>query len=498
MATFLAACIGFIVTLFITASPVAAQHRSDPGEPIRFRRLAEDGSIRYQTGEDTGYHRLLTRINADRPAGQQLDEAAFDAANQCRVIYVCRRSGRPLRVDRNGSCPSLNGTSRVIDYDTFCPEGVRERWTVDRRVYFSPAVPTPEPVVALPVEIPEPTPEPERLAQVEDDTPRGRTETPQTAPQQPRHPTTSAQEVHQEESTIRAVLFVLALLIVGTFAGAIITYLVMRGRRIEDPGMAHDAEQFALAKHAWKARFGSLEFNATGFALAMSGDEHRKVLEVEQGRHEQQLAQASNNAKRVEELEDELRERRTLDATLAEQLTPLAKDLEKEIRAIKAPALGDDDMGGMRSPTRKVIELEALAREKLRRILVLQVTLATALHHFCDAAKSLAVARSLGFVNLDGRSAFEKPWLTLLQTGLNLAVEAKVIRLKRDIAALTLKTMPPPPLVEQASPQGERKSLTIGPPRLGGGSGNGQSAPSAVDVGMGADPFPYPGPPKLD
>ena len=486
MATFFAAMIGFVVALFVTVSPAEAQHRSDPGEPVRFRRLAEDGSTRYQTGENTGYHRLLAFVNADRPAGQQLDEAAFDAANRCRVIYVCERPGRPLRVDRNGSCPELNGTSRVVDYETFCLRGERSRWTVDGKVYFAPAIVTTEPVVTTPPPIPEQRPEvmQPQATPTSAVVPQTGTAQPRTSPQPRPQRTTSAQAVHEEESTVRSVLFVLALLFVGAFVGWLITYLVMRNKRVEDPsimGMEESRKALEGEKQRHAAELQAREDVYKEELKRLSRTPNKQRIEDELRK---------DYAERVTELETEVRDRRNFEDHILTMLGDLVPELEQSLRETRKMERFDEMDGSQRRPS--LNDRETFCERKLRRLVAIQGVLAMALGQAAEARKNLMVARGLGYVSLDSARANGRPWFRLLVSQLLLGMEGRIQRLRNDIRELNaIQSVRPPP-------NGRPSMTTIGPPRLGGTpSGNGQPLPTAPDTGMGPDPF-RPPPPKID
>lgn len=522
MATFL----GFFVALLflVFAAPVQAQRRSDPGEPIRLARPATDGSIRYRAGENTGYYRMLARVNQDRPEGAQLDERAFDAANQCRVIYVCDRPGRPLRVDRNGSCPELNGTSHTIDYDTFCQNGERVRWLVDGQVYYSRDVPPPPPTIvpeepetaeAVPVEpptvtvhetvVPAPSPAPRAAS-------APREIHPPVAPPAPGRPRATVTTTERDHGS--SALFILALLAVGVLIGSLITFLLMRNAR--DEHRVHAVEYEALRKE-WTNRFPNVPFNTGGLASLMPraaldellkhstktaqerfdrdikqkqdkySEDVRKLVEAQTTRERADAQVITVLKKENDDLKQELSARRALDQTLSGAFSTILPDIARTIQEIKDVDLDDEPTNG--SSRRSPKELNALAREKLRLTIALQAALAVALGNFRDALDNLKVAASLGFAATRD-SAFRQPWFEVLCLQIRLAYEGKVLRQRGVIAALNApKTTPPPP------PEVSRPSITktIGPPRLAGGP----TVPTPPkDIGMGPDPFPIPSPTK--
>lgn len=83
------------------------------------------------------YERLSELANrgvtddANRITPEQLD-----AANPCRVIFVCRR-GAVRQMYRNGSCGE-NAASDPVTYDSFCPDGRPERWLIQGVPYDLP------------------------------------------------------------------------------------------------------------------------------------------------------------------------------------------------------------------------------------------------------------------------------------------------------------------------------------------------------------------------
>ncbi len=558
MATFLATVCGlFVFLLSVVVAPASAQTRSDPGEPIRLERSAPDGSARYRAGVNTGYYRMLTFVNRDRPADAPLDEAAFDAANQCGVIYVCWRAGRIQRIDRNGSCPVLNGTSRTVDYETFCENGQRERWLVNGRAYFSsvmtvsvPEAPTPPSASEAPSVPPPPAPQEEGLVEPEDPaqppTPSEQEEeqveeptAPAPTPAPPAPPTVRSSDLRQEEATVRTGLFILALILVA-IGGPLVTVFVMRSRYADQCKLAEkyealaevwspygrgefeagqlqaaltEAQQHRVYAASWEPLFPGLPFVAESFTKVIT----REEAATERGKALQEAA-SSYLAERDKDPEPTVVEFRPnpedgIRADYAERVTALEKEVRDgrnfmdHIKAMLEDLVPEleksiretrkmehpDDPDGVQSRP-SLPERETFCERKLRRLIAIQGVLAMALNQTVHACGSLAVARGLGYVSLDSARADRRPWFGLLLAQLLLGMQGRILRLQNDIKALNAhKTLPPPPAPTRG---GSSIPKTLTPPSLGG---NGQTPPPVpYDAGMGADPFPLPRPPKID
>jgi DNA polymerase III epsilon subunit-like protein len=149
--------------LLLLAAPAAAQELGDPeldqdlSAPVRLATVRTDSGrvILWRAGLETGYERMLSAVNAGRPSDRRLTPEQFDAANSCRVIYVCetvtrergrRRLHRTMYHNGANANGSMCGHNRRIhpdvtdpvDYDGFACEGRRMRWLINGVTYRAP------------------------------------------------------------------------------------------------------------------------------------------------------------------------------------------------------------------------------------------------------------------------------------------------------------------------------------------------------------------------